>query len=116
MTPPVRTEIKTVTRKILIMVMAALLPLAAIADGDAKNGRALTDTCLGCHAIKNYRTLYPMYKVPKLGGQNEAYLVAALKAYRDGARPHKTMHAQAATLSDQEMADVAAYLASRFDD
>ncbi len=105
-----------VTRKILIMALAALLPLAATADGDVKNGRALTDTCLGCHAIENYRTLYPMYKVPKLGGQNEAYLVVALKAYRDGARPHKTMHAQAATLSDQEMADVAAYFASRFDD
>lgn len=105
-----------VTRKILIMALAALLPLAATAGGDAKNGRALTDTCLGCHAIENYRTLYPMYRVPKLGGQNEAYLVAALKAYRDGARPHKTMHAQAATLSDQEMADVAAYFASRFDD
>ncbi len=105
-----------VTRKILIMALAALLPLAATADGDVKNGRALTDTCLGCHAIENYRTLYPMYKVPKLGGQNEAYLVVALKAYRDGARPHKTMHAQAATLSDQEIADVAAYFASRFDD
>ncbi|TDJ10109.1 MAG: c-type cytochrome [Gammaproteobacteria bacterium] len=98
------------------MALAALLPLAATADGDAKNGRVLTNTCLGCHAIENYRTLYPMYKVPKLGGQNEAYLVAALKAYRDGARTHKTMHAQAATLSDQEMADVAAYFASRFDD
>lgn len=103
-------------RKRLIMALAALLPLAAMADGDAKNGRVLTDTCRGCHAIENYRSLYPMYKVPKLGGQNEAYIVAALKAYRDGARPHKTMQAQAATLSDQEIADVAAYFASRFDD
>lgn len=103
-------------RKRLVMALVTLLPLAAMADGNAKNGRALTDTCLGCHAIENYRTTYPMYRVPKLGGQNEAYLVAALKAYRDGARPHETMHAQAATLSDQEIADVAAYFASRFDD
>ena len=103
------------TRKRLIMAVLALLPLSTMADGDPKNGRVLTDTCLGCHAIENYKTTYPMYKVPKLGGQNEAYIVAALMAYRDGGRPHKTMHAQAATLSDQEMADVAAYFASRFE-
>jgi len=102
------------TGKRLIMAVLMLLPLSAMADGDAKNGRALTNTCLGCHAIENYRTVYPMYKVPKLGGQNAAYIVAALMAYRDGGRPNKTMHAQAATLSDQEMADVAAYFASRF--
>lgn len=102
--------------KKLLMAVVAMLPLSVIADGDAKNGRALSDTCLGCHAIENYKSTYPMYKVPKLGGQNEAYIVLALKAYRDGARPHKTMHAQAATLSDQEMADVAAYFATRFDD
>jgi cytochrome c553 len=105
-----------VIKKKLIVMLATMLPVVALADGDAKNGRALTDTCLGCHAIPHYKTTYPMYKVPKLGGQNEAYIVAALKAYRDGNRPHKTMHAQAATLSDQEMADVAAYFASRFAD
>jgi len=102
------------TRFKMIVAVVALFPLCAIADGDARNGRALTETCLGCHAIENYHTAYPMYMVPKLGGQNEDYLVAALTEYRDGARMHKTMNAQAATLSDQEIADVAAYFASRF--
>ena len=104
------------TRKRLIMALVALLPLAAMADGDAKNGRVLTDTCLGCHAIENYRRLYPMYKVPKLGGQTEADIVAALKADRDGARPHQTIQDRAATLGGPEIDEEAAYFASRFDD
>ena len=56
--------------------------------------------------------MYPTYHVPKLGGQNEAYLVAALKAYRDGERDHKTMVLQSEALSDEDIADIAAYFAS----
>jgi cytochrome c553 len=52
------------------------------------------------------------YRVPKLGGQNEAYLVSALNAYAKGERPHPTMHAQAATLTDEEKADIAAFLSA----
>ena len=58
----------------------------------------------------NYTNVYPSYHVPKLGGQHPEYIVAALKAYKSGDRPHSTMHAQAASLSDQDMADIAAYL------
>jgi cytochrome c553 len=56
--------------------------------------------------------MYPSFRVPKLGGQKEAYLVAALKGYRDGTRKHSTMQAHGQSLSLQEIEDVAAYFAS----
>lgn len=80
-------------------------------NGDAKRGHALTYTCLGCHGVSNYKNVYPTYSVPKLWGQRPEYLVAALKAYKSGERSHGTMHAQASTMSEQDMADIAAYLA-----
>jgi cytochrome c553 len=48
--------------------------------------------------------------VPKLGGQPADYIVSALKAYKSGDRNHPTMHAQSMSLSDQDMADIAAYI------
>jgi len=80
-------------------------------NGDVKRGKELAYTCNGCHAIPNYKNVYPTYSVPKLHGQRPQYLVAALKAYKSGERSHGTMHSQAASLSEQDMADVAAYLA-----
>ena len=50
--------------------------------------------------------------MPRVGGQHPEYIVAALRAYRSGQRDHPTMRAQAATLSDQDMQDIAAYFAS----
>src|ERR1043165_612924 len=79
-------------------------------NGDAKRGHALTYTCNGCHAIPNYKNVYPTYSVPKLHGQRPEYLVAALKAYKSGERSHGTMHSQASSMSEQDMADIAAYL------
>jgi cytochrome c553 len=98
------------------MVVALALPLAAFAQqpaptGDAANGEKIAYTCNGCHAIPNYKNVYPTYSVPKLHGQRPQYLIAALKEYKSGERSHGTMHAQASSLSDQDMADVAAYLA-----
>src|SRR5690606_7386098 len=58
------------------------------------------------------RNVYPSFHVPKLGGQNEDYLEIALQGYRRGSRSHDTMHAQAAEFSDQDIADIAAYIAS----
>ena len=63
--------------------------------GDAKRGQTLAYTCNGCHAIPNYKNVYPTYSVPKLHGQRPEYLVAALKAYKSGERSHGTMHSQA---------------------
>jgi cytochrome c553 len=84
--------------------------LGAHAAGDPVIGEKKFYTCYGCHGLPNYRNAYPDYSVPKLRHQNSAYLIAALTEYKNGARPHATMHAQAASLSDQDMEDIAAYL------
>ena len=102
--------------RIPLLVLLTLAPLAAMAQapavaGDAKRGQAIAYTCNGCHAIPNYKNVYPTYSVPKLHGQRPEYLIAALKAYKSGERSHGTMHSQAYSLSEQDMADVAAYLA-----
>jgi cytochrome c553 len=83
------------------------------AAADAARGAKLGYTCQGCHGIPNYRNSYPVYAVPKLGGQHTAYMVVALKEYANQNRPHPTMHAQASTLSGQDMQDVAAYLSGQ---
>lgn len=92
---------------------ALLLAAAAAAQaGDPQVGRDKAATCMGCHGVPSYMNVYPSYHVPKLGGQHPEYLEAALKAYRDGARKHSTMQAQAADLSDEDIADIAAYFAT----
>ena len=99
--------------RIPVIVLLALAPLAVQAQaptGDATRGKALAYTCNGCHAIPNYKNVYPTYSVPKLRGQRPEYLVAALKAYKSGERSHGTMHSQASSMSEQDMADIAAYL------
>lgn len=93
-------------------VVAVLTAWSANAEGDAANGKVLAYTCHGCHGVPNYKNAYPNYSVPKLGGQNAAYVVSALAAYASGDRPHPTMHSHAATLTDQDRADIAAYLHS----
>ena len=72
-------------------------------------GKQKAETCLGCHGIENYTNVYPTYPVPKLGGQNSQYIMDALKAYANGDRGHVTMHAQAASLSEQDIQDIAAF-------
>ncbi len=84
--------------------------LGAHAAGDPALGEKKFYTCYGCHGVVNYKNAYPDYNVPKLRHQNASYLVAALQEYRNGDRPHATMHAQAASLSDRDMEDIAAYL------
>jgi cytochrome c553 len=82
-------------------------------QGDSKHGKAISYTCLGCHGIEGYKNAYPMYSVPKLEGQRPEYLAAALHEYKSGDREHLTMHSQASTLSDQDIADIAAYFAGK---
>jgi cytochrome c553 len=84
----------------------------AAAEGDPERGKPLAYTCFGCHGIDGYRNAYPSYRVPKLGGQKAAYITAALVEYRDGSRAHPTMHAQASSFTDQQIEDIAAYLAT----
>ena len=84
----------------------------ATSAGDAARGRQLVYTCQGCHGVEGYKNAYPNYHVPKIGGQTESYLVVALTAYSKGERKHPTMQAQAESFSDQDIADIAAYLSS----
>ncbi len=92
--------------------IAFAAPAALAADGDAARGGKLAYTCMGCHGIEHYKNAYPKYSVPKLGGQNEGYLVAALAQYQSGARWHPTMKGLASTLSDQDRADLAAWFSA----
>src|ERR1700722_3805290 len=84
--------------------------LGAHAAGNPVDGEKKFYTCYGCHGIDNYRNAYPDYSVPKLRHQHASYIIAALHEYQTGERPHATMHAQAASLSDQDIEDIAAYL------
>jgi cytochrome c553 len=96
----------------VVAVAAAALSLPLQAQGDAKAGKQKTAMCAGCHGVPGFRTAYPeVYSVPKLGGQSEAYIVSALKAYKAGDRSHPSMIGIAASLSEQDMADLAAYYA-----
>jgi cytochrome c553 len=105
-------------KKLLLISLLAGMVSVSQAEGDKdrseqiEKGRLTSYTCTGCHGIKFYKNAYPNYHVPRLGGQNEAYIVSALKAYRSGERSHSTMQAQAGSLTDQDIADIAAYFAS----
>ena len=96
----------------------AALPVAASAPGeivgDAQRGKPKVAACIGCHGIPGYKADFPsVYSVPMLGGQNAKYIESALKAYRKGERRFPTMIATARSLSDQDIADVAAYYAAQ---
>ena len=104
------TKIKTALIVAILFTVSA--SHIALAEGDAARGEQLGYTCLGCHGIDGYRNAYPSYRVPKLGGQKAAYLIAAIRGYREGTRAHRTMMAQASSLDDQQIEDVAAYLSS----
>ena len=99
-----------------IALAGALIAPSAMAEGvpagDAAKGRDKTRMCQGCHGIEGWRTAFPeVYSVPRIGGQHEAYLVKALQEYKSGERSHPSMRGIAATLSEQDMADLAAYYA-----
>jgi cytochrome c553 len=103
---------------VAVAAMALALPLLtngqeASGEGDPQRGKQLAYTCYGCHGISNYKNVYPTYSVPKLQGQYAEYLASALAAYNKGERSHSTMHAQAATMTEQDMKDIAAFLAGK---
>ena len=105
----------TCSRALAVAAAAAALafglPLRA-AEGDPAAGVQKKAMCEGCHGKEGYRTAYPtVYSAPKLGGQVPSYLVKALQDYRSGARQHPSMNGVAATLTDQDIADLAAYYA-----
>ena len=94
-------------------VPAVPAPAAPAAlTGNAQTGRTLAYTCQGCHGVTGYKNAYPSFHVPRIGGQSAEYLSQALIEYKKGNRKHPTMQAQAQSFSDQDIADISAYLSS----
>ena len=86
------------------------LSMPVLAQGNAEAAKGKVSMCIGCHGIPMYKTAFPeVYSVPMIAGQSSEYIVKALQGYRAGDRSHPTMQGIAKGLSDQDMADVAAY-------
>lgn len=102
---------KSTTFAKLAVAGACWIAAAGAQEGDPQAGEYAFATCSGCHAVPGYANAYPTYHVPRLGGQNPAYIVAALQAYKNKQRDHQTMYANAAALSDTDMTNIGAYLA-----
>lgn len=108
------------SKQILAAVASAFALAAGVSSvqaqdnpaGDAVNGQKKAAMCIGCHGIPNYRASFPeIHQVPMISGQGAKYIVSALNAYKKGERKHPTMRSIAGSMSDQDMADVAAFYA-----
>jgi cytochrome c553 len=96
------------------LLSAAFSAQAQDVKGSAAAGQSKVWLCAGCHAIPDYRADYPLvYRVPKIGGQNAAYIYASLEAYKSGERKHPTMRSIAGSMTPQDMADVSEYYATQ---
>ncbi len=101
-------------KKLVLVALVVAAPLMAWAQGTADGAKQKTSMCIGCHAIPEYKASFPsVYRVPKIGGQNAKYIENALQAYKKGERSHPTMRGIAGSLSDQDIADLAAYYGTK---
>ena len=92
------------------LTVSSALAADAPVTGSAAAAKDKVSMCIGCHGIPGYRASFPeVYSVPMIAGQNDKYIQAALHAYAKGDRTHPTMDAIASSLSDQDIADLAAY-------
>ena len=100
----------------LILLALAVPAMSQAPAGNAEAAKGKISMCTGCHGIPDYKTVYPhLYHVPMITGQSQLYIFNALQAYRSGARNHPSMRGIAQGLSDQDMADLAAYFSSQHD-
>ena len=109
-----RNALKALSSNVLIALfsVSGTTVSAQAPAGDAKIGAQKIQMCQGCHGIEGWRTAYPeVYHVPRIAGQHSTYFVSALRAYKSGERKHPSMRGIAASLSDKDMADLAAYYA-----
>jgi cytochrome c553 len=91
-------------------LMAGTVLAQSAPAGNADRAKGKVSMCIGCHGIAGYRSVFPeVYHVPMIAGQNPGYIANALKAYRSGDRTHPSMRGVARSLSDEDIADVAAY-------
>ncbi|NCN69979.1 MAG: cytochrome c4 [Rhodoferax sp.] len=98
---------------LLVACATTLTAYAQDVQGDAAAGGKKNALCIGCHGIKGYHIGFPeVHQVPKINGQGAGYLRAALHAYKAGERKHPSMRTLAGSLSDQDIADLAAYYES----
>lgn len=101
-------------RTVLAVAALCVSPLAFAVEGNAEAAKDKVAMCIGCHGIPGYQTVFPKtYKVPLIGGQYPEYIVAALQAYKSGDRKHPSMNGIAASLTEQDMADIAAYYSAQ---
>jgi cytochrome c553 len=113
MNPPAATMMKIALTLTLALAGATFAAQAQEIKGDAARGATLNASCIGCHGIPGYQSSFPeVYRVPAISGQNDKYIIAALNAYKKGERKHPTMRAIAGSLTEQDIADLAAYYAT----
>jgi len=98
----------------LAAALIAAVPLMASAQGSADDAKSKVAMCVGCHEIPGYKATFPkVYSVPRIVGQTPKYIENALIAYRKGDRSHPTMRGIAGSLSDKDIADLAAYYGAK---
>ncbi len=103
-------KLQTMLITLAVSSVTAFSVQAQEVKGDAKAAEQKIAMCIGCHGIKGYQASFPeVYRVPMISGQNAKYIVNALNAYKKGERKHPTMRGIAESLSEQDMADMAAY-------
>ena len=107
----------TIVRTVVAAATLAAVAVSAQAQGatgDVAAGKQKAEMCIGCHGIPGYQNSFPeVHKVPMISGQSDKYIVAALSAYKSGERKHPSMRGIAGSLSDQDMADLAAFYAAQ---
>lgn len=113
MTPLLNQTARTLVAAATLFVAAASAQAQGV-TGDVQAGQKKAEMCIGCHGIKGYQNSFPeIHKVPMISGQSGPYIVSALKAYQKGDRKHPSMRGIAGSLSEQDMADLAAFYASQ---
>lgn len=110
-------QLPAIVRSLVTAATLATVAVSAIAQGvagDVKAGQSKAEMCIGCHGIPGYQNSFPeVHKVPKISGQSDKYIIASLNAYKKGDRRHPTMRGIAGALTEQDMADLAAFYASQ---
>jgi cytochrome c553 len=109
-----KTQPQKMIQHLGLLTFAGLIASGAMAQdtkpGDPVAAKSKVAMCIGCHGIIGYQASFPeVHKVPMISGQNAKYIASALTAYRKGERKHPTMKSIAASLSDQDIADLGAF-------
>ena len=98
--------------QVICLALSLVATHAVAVEGNADAGKEKNAMCIGCHGIPGYKASFPtVYRVPMIAGQSAKYIENALQAYKKGERSHPTMRGISGSLTDQDMADLAAYYA-----